>query len=105
MTLLLGMLGALAGVEKKFQIAFGAGEVAGLNAEQVEICGVGGGLHAFDGFLVQGFVFDDSAFADFAALQFELGFDEDQEIGVRCGYRRDCGKNFRDGDEGDVHGY
>ena len=38
MTLLLGMLGALAGVEKKFQIAFGAGEVAGLNAEQVEIC-------------------------------------------------------------------
>ena len=80
-----GVLWVLAGVEKKFQIAFGAGEVAGFYAQELEMGGACGGLHAFDRFLVQGVVFDDSAFADFGALQFELRFDEDQKIGVRPG--------------------
>src|SRR3984957_19706378 len=94
----------VAGVEEEFLVAFGAGEVAGFDAENVEVRRAGGGFDALDGFAVQGFVLDDAAFADFAPVEFELRLDEDQEIGVGSGEWDDCGENFGDGDEGDVHG-
>ncbi len=63
------------GVEKKFLIAFSAGETAGADAEDVEASRFGGFADGGDGFFVEGRIGDDAAGADVFATEFELGFD------------------------------
>jgi hypothetical protein len=69
-------------VEKIFLIAFGAGELAGADGLKFELGGPQSAANFFDGFFVEGGVDDNSAFFYVGAGEFELGFYEDQEIGV-----------------------
>jgi hypothetical protein len=70
-------------VQKILLIAFSAGKVAGANSKKFERefgCGLS---DSGDRFLVQGCVGDYAAGTDVLAGQFELGFDQDQQVGAR----------------------
>ena len=65
------------GVEKKFTIAFSAGDG---RVDDVEVCAadfLDAGADAVDGELMGGGIADDAAFADVLAAGFKLRFDED----------------------------
>jgi hypothetical protein len=79
------ILRSFAGVQKELLIAFGSGEAAGLETEDLEAGGFGGAAHGFRGTDVQLFFSDYSARADVFAAEFELGFYEDEEFGICAG--------------------
>ena len=89
-------------VEKIFEVAFGAGDAAGGDAEDFEFGEGGGDADFFYGFGVEGLVGDYAAFGDVGFWQFELGFYEDEEIGVWFCCGGGGGQDFCGGDEGDV---
>jgi len=66
-------------VQKKFLIAFGAGQAAGEHFHASETRGFGAFSDAGDGFFVQANILDDSAGTDIFAGEFELGFDENEK--------------------------
>ena len=59
-------------MQKILLIAFGAGKVAGANAEWVKRKMCGCFAHGGDGLFVEGWIGDDAAGADVFARQFEL---------------------------------
>ena len=70
-------------VEKIFLIAFGAGEMAGADGQELELSDFAKAARTLcDGFFVERRVGDDAAFGDVGAGEFELRFYEDQEIGA-----------------------
>ena len=73
-----------AGMKKEFLIAFRAGEPAGPHAQDLQACAAGRFGDAFNGALVQFGVAHDPAFADIAAIEFELGFHQNEEFGVQA---------------------
>jgi hypothetical protein len=89
-------------VKKILLIAFQAGETAGSGGENREAKGFGGTADTGHGFFVELRVADDSTFADVGAFEFELRFDEDEQVGAGFGAGRGAGKDFRDGDEGNI---
>jgi hypothetical protein len=93
-----------AGVEKKFEVAFGAGKAGGKDVKDLQTGCSGAGLHGGDGFFVEVRVSDDAAGGNVWAGKFELRLDEDKEIGVGRGAGDGSGKDFADGDEGNVRG-
>src|SRR5438552_7810343 len=82
-------LGDFTGVEKKLQVAFGARETAGQDAEDSEAARFGGGFDGGDRFFVERWIFYYAAFADVFAAEFELGFDQNEKCCAGfCGVKR-----------------
>jgi hypothetical protein len=92
------------GVEKEFEVAFGAGEAGREDVENLEAGRGGAGFDGGDGFLVELRVGDDAAFGDVGRGEFELGFDEDEEVGAGGGAGDGGGKNFAKRNEGHISG-
>jgi len=63
-------------MHEEFEVAFGAGEVAGSVREDGEAGGFGSGADAVDGATMESGIADDTAAADGGTFQFELRFDE-----------------------------
>src|SRR5215467_5818465 len=92
----------LASVQKEFQVAFTAGETAGLDGQAAKSAGRERRLNGLNRFLMQSGVGDDAAPADVFATQLELRFDEYQEVGIGRGATYGGGQHLGDRDKREV---
>lgn len=94
----------MAEVGEEFDVAIGAGDGRGDGGEPLLGEVLGDELLDFgEGFLVEGGVADDAAFADFVAGEFELGFDESDDGAGWVEDGKGGGKDFGEGNEGKIH--
>ena len=89
-------------MEKIFLIAFRASQAARGDFYASQTGGFSACSYVRHSFFVQANVLDDTAGADVFAREFELGFDENQEIRARFGAGGSRSKYFANGDEGYV---
>ena len=91
-------------MKKEFLVAFRAGEPAGPRAQDLQACAAGRFGNAFNSALVQFGIAHDPAFADIAAIEFELGFHQNEEFGAQRGEPRHSGQHLGNGNEGQIDG-
>ena len=78
------------GVKEKLLVSLRAGQAAGFYSQDGKARGLSCFADALDGFLLQFRVSNNAALADLAAFEFELGFDQEKQLGILRGGGSQC---------------